>query len=154
MIWRWIPASAPAARTARACRWASASRRCGWTALRLEERASDHRHRSGRPEDAWLAWPIAAARCDRAGGVHRQGRLRRAVLCAIGLDGADAFDRRRAAGVEISLWLQRSLAADSNYPARNRARVRRHAEARRCGGVPLAWRSLAGLGQARRRPAR
>src|ERR1700733_7820090 len=111
-----MTASAPAASTARACRSASVSRRCGWNGLRLEERAREHRHRNGSTEDdAWLARPIAAARRRRAGGVPRQGRLRRTVLRAIGLDGADAVDRRRAIGVEISLWLQRSVAADSNY---------------------------------------
>ena len=91
---------------------------------------------------------------DRAGGVPRQGRARRAVLRTVGLDGADAADRRCAAGVEIPLRLQRRLAADPDHPARDRARVRRHAEARRRRGVPLAGRPLAGLGQARRRPAR
>ncbi len=41
-----IPASAPAARTARACRSASASRRCGWTGSRSEERASECRRQN------------------------------------------------------------------------------------------------------------
>ena len=42
-IWRSIPASAPAARTARACLSASASRRCGWKRSRSEEQASERR---------------------------------------------------------------------------------------------------------------
>ena len=86
--------------------------------------------------------------------VRRQGRARRTVLRAVGLDGADAFDRRCAAGVEISLRLRHRLAADPDQPAGDRTRVRRDAQARRRRGVPLAGRPLAGLGQARRRPAR
>jgi hypothetical protein len=47
-----------------------------------------------------------------------------------------------------------AFAADTDQPARDRTRVRRDAEARRRRGFPLAGQPLAGLGQARRRPAR
>ena len=60
---------------------------------------------------------LAPARRHLAGGVPRQGRAGRAVLRAVGLDGADAADRRRAAGLEISLRLQHRLAADPDHPA-------------------------------------
>ena len=85
---------------------------------------------------------------------RRQGRAGRAVLRAVGLDGADASDRRCATGVEISLRLRLRLAADPDQSARNRTGVRRAAKTRRCRGVPLAGRPLAGLGQARRWAAR
>ena len=105
-------------------------------------------------EDQHLARPGHATGRDRRGRIPRQGRDRRTFLCAVGFDGADAFDRRRAAGVEISLRLRHRFAADPDLAARDRARVRRNAEARRRRGVPLAGRPLAGLGQARRRIAR
>ena len=89
--------------------------------------------------------------CDR---FCRQGRGGRAVLCAVALDGADAVDRRRNAGLEISLRLRRGVAADPCRLSRNRTGVRRDAEARRCRGVPLAGRPFAGVGETRRRVAR
>ena len=64
---RSIPASAPAARTARACRSASASRRCAWKRSRSEEQASERRkgnlarpsRRAGapRPCSSPRSWP-------------------------------------------------------------------------------------------------
>ena len=105
-------------------------------------------------DGAALARPTRSGGRDRAAGAGRQGRGGRAVLCAVALDGADAADRRHAAGVEISLWLRRGVAADPCRLSRNRTGVRRDAEARRCRGVPLARRPIASLGQARRRIAR
>ena len=95
--------------------------------------------------------PVHGGACDRFPG---QGSARRTLLRAVRLHGADAADRRCLAGVEISLRLRHRLAADPDQPARDRAGVRRDAQARRCRGVPLARRPIAGLGQARRWPAR
>ena len=50
-------------------------------------------------------------------------RDRRAVLCAVRLDGADAADRRRTAGDEISLRLQHRLAARFRRLPRHAARI-------------------------------
>ena len=53
---------------------------------------------------AWRG-QAGAVRGDRGDGVPGQGRARRTVLRAVGLDGADAADRRCAAGNEIRLRL-------------------------------------------------
>src|SRR3954452_5274007 len=124
MIWRWIPASALAARTARACRSGSGNRPCGWTALLSEEPADEHRSPIRSRERARLARPGRATRGDRADRLCCQRCDRRAVLRAVRLDGADAADRRRAIGLEISLRIRHRLAADTDQPAGNRARVR------------------------------
>ena len=58
---------------------------------------------------------------DRRRRVHRQGRDRRAVLCSVRFDGADASDRRRAGGVEISLM------ATARRRCRSRSRCRKPA---------------------------
>src|SRR5258705_6660005 len=146
---RWTPASALAARTAKAYRSALASRRCGWSASPWEEPVREHRQPDLRDKVFQLARAGGAARGDRRRRVRRQGRDRRTVLRAVRLDGADAFDRRCAGGVEISVRLWRGVAADPDHAAGNRAAVRRNAEARRRRGVPLARRPFAGLGQAR-----
>src|SRR5437764_275184 len=52
---RSIRASAPAARTARACRSESGSRRCGWSASPWEERAREHRQPNIRDKIVELA---------------------------------------------------------------------------------------------------
>src|SRR4030081_1992862 len=127
MIWRWIPASALAARTARACRWGSANRPCGWTALLSEEPADEHRSPVRSREGARLATQGRATRGDGAGRLSSKRCDPRAVLRAVRLDGADAADRRRAIGLEISLRMRHRLAADTDQPAGNRARVRRTA---------------------------
>src|SRR3954462_1462807 len=119
-ISRSTPASAPAARTARACLLESASRRCGWSGLRWEEPAREHRQPGIRDKIVGLARAGGAARRDRRGRVYRKRRDRRTVLRAVRLDGADAADRRRAGGVEISVWLRRGVAADPDHAAGNR----------------------------------
>ena len=131
----------------------------GQPTLRMERitvggTGSEHGERSAGSENHELARPGRAARRHRRRGVHRQGRDRRTVLRAVGLDGADAADRRCAGGVEIRLRLWRGVAADPDHAAGDRPAVRRNAEARRRRGVPLAGRPLAGLGQARGRAAR
>src|SRR3954454_6525134 len=110
MICSSIPASAPAARTARACRSASASRRCGWSASPwegLDERGAYE------PNIEELARTVGPDRRDRRRRFPGQGCAGRTVLRALVLDGADAVDRRRHAGDQISLWLWRRLAADT-----------------------------------------
>ena len=71
---------------------------------------------------------IAVIVADRDGG---EDRNRRALLCAVRLDGADIADRRRTACDKISLRLQRRLAACiSRAAARHRAIYRHAAQAR------------------------
>src|SRR3984957_16755944 len=119
--WRSTPESAPAARTARAFRSASASRRCGWNGLRLEVPVHDDGTAIDRHARARLG-RAARSVCGGAGaGFSGEGPPRRAVLCAVRLDGADASDRRRAACIEIPLWLWHRLATDPDQPARNGA---------------------------------
>src|SRR5882762_10275604 len=89
-----IPASAPAASTARAYRSASASRRCGWNALRWEEPADERGNHTRTVAGAALDGAAGPAGVDRRDRFSRQGRLRRAVLRAVGVDGADLADRR------------------------------------------------------------
>ena len=70
----------------------------GGTGSMSDEKATPQRQAPGA---AGAAQGVQLAG-DRGGRVHRQGRDGRAVLRAVGLDGADAVDRRRAAGLEIS----------------------------------------------------
>ena len=131
----------------------------GQPTLRMERitvggTADEREDDTGSIDGARLARTARPGRGDRGDRFSRQGRAGRAVLCAVAFDGADAVDRRRDAGVEISLRLRRGVAADPRRLSRNRTGVRRDAEARRRRGVPLAGRPLAGLGEARRRSAR
>src|ERR1019366_940814 len=163
MTLRSIPASAPAARTARACRSASASPVCAWTASPWAEPAETYANLEARKNVIHGTTPgpqEQPAAIDRRTGRHRAGRVRgesrdcRAVLCAVRLDGADAADWRRIAGDEIPLRLWHGVVAGVPRAAGYRARVFGATQARRRGRVPLAWRSFASLGQARHRPAR
>src|ERR1700743_692351 len=101
-----MPASAPVARMARACRSASASRRSGWSESLLEVLADERGQVIDPDKGQHLARPGAPARRLCPVRVPPQGRLSRAVLRTLGIDGADADDRRRATGLEIPLWLQ------------------------------------------------
>src|ERR1700748_2178915 len=111
-----MPGSALAARMARACRSASASRRSGWSESLLEVLADERGQTIDPDKGQQLARPGAPARRPWRARVPRQGRNCGAVLRALGLDGADTDDRRRAIGVEIPLWLQRCLVADPDHP--------------------------------------
>src|SRR5512141_1410892 len=108
----WIQGSAPAARTARACRSASASRACAWIALQWAA-LLDQREKQNAATIPYARLDQAGFRSgfDPAGGNRRQDCNRGAVLHSVRLDGADAADRRSIAGDEISLWLQHRLAA-------------------------------------------
>src|SRR5512141_2692500 len=112
MTSRSIPASALAARTARACRSASASRVCAWIALPWAA-PLDQREKQDAATIPYARLDQVSLRSgfDPAGGNRRQDGNRGAVLYSVRLDGADATDRRSIAGNKISLWLQQRLAA-------------------------------------------
>src|SRR5579872_4646229 len=146
-----MPASAPAARTDRAFPWESGSRRCGWIASRLAAPVETESW-TGRAENDRHADPLGenrgATHLHSAAGPGGEGRVGRAILRAFGIDGADLDDRRCAGRDQIPLRLWDGVASIARQCAYNPAHFRRTARARRRGGVSLAWRRLADLGQA------
>src|SRR6476620_3607230 len=139
---------------ARGSRSVSDNRRCGWIASPSEAREHERGRLIGGEAAAKLALLARADRGNRAGGLRGQGCAGRTVLRPVGINGADAADRRRIAGIEISVWIQLGILADSYFLPADRTDFRCAAEARRRRSVPLARRYFAGLGQAGRRPAR
>src|SRR5882672_11223570 len=87
MICRSIPASAPAARTARAYRSASASPPCAWTASRSAERGDSHKPQSN------------AARCWRSD--YDGAVMGKREKVALELD-SEAIAAAKAAGLDLS----------------------------------------------------
>ena len=82
---------------------------------------------------------------------HRRGPT---LLHSLRLHGADASDRRRAAGQQICLWLQPLVLALRPGPRVRKAAVRQDAGARRHRDLPQARRYRHHSDQARDRPSR